>query len=698
MATLEAIVSVTDNASQKFGKMKGAARRFEQQLESIDRELDKIAAKLAMITSKKWTIELDYDRSMMGRAMTSGGGGFNPNMYMFGSQLAMAGNNKIIPGGGGGAAQAFREAKAEQDDKRRLKMFEGIGSGGGLTRTAFRVLPGIIGGAAEAVGMIGTTLGETFAVKFTGQAVDELTGFAAKLPGIFATVGKGVGGIGAAAAIAVPIVAALAMGLQVLGSLIFSLAVPIAAIIPALTAFGAAIAFVGLPMFQMFTKTKELVDQKEKLREELKQLTPGTDAYNKKLKELNKTQEELNKNGGEMVWGRATKLFEELKSAVFNEKNNKIFVDILDNILTALKPLIPVISDAVTKFATVFRDLFAQLGTWMNSGEGKSFLSRLLDENMVNLVRTLGAGIGKLVRLFGELSIAIAPVANVLFEKLNGWMDDLSGRLKSGESDLGGWLSEMMPIFTGAIGAIGQALKDLGNFFAEPEMKKYTMMFIEWFKKFIPQMISFFRDTIVKYGPMTISILKFIGKAIALIWSVLTKVLDPFVPIIKLLFDMMNVVIDVARAVLDHLAPAFDAARWAVEKILWPIQFVIDKIQALLDKLKLLDPRNWPGMIGGVISSGFGAEPDQMLDNVMTGRVNPKQAANAQRAADAARRTAQAQQFMGNGNSIININGPVNVPVVSTQNNPLVKTIQHAAQNTPTSSSPAGGARPSYGG
>ena len=698
MATLEAVVSVTDAASQKFGRMTGAARRFEQQLDDVNRELDKIAAKLAMLTSKKWTIHLDYDRNMMSRAMGGGGGGFNPNMYMFGNQLAFPGN-VAAPGGGGAIANA-RQAAQQEGRRNRFKGIEGIGTGGGMVRALFRTVPKLVVGAYQVGSKVGTALGETVGVFFTRMLPESMGGamkaVATKLP----MVAGGIASIGAVAAIAVPVVAALAMGLQVLGSMIFSLAVPIAAIIPALTALGAAIGFVGLPMFFMFSKTKELVDQKKKLREELKQLTPGTDAYNKKLKELNETQKELNKNGGEMVWGRATKLFEELKSAVFNEKNNKIFVDILDNILKALKPLIPVISDAVTKFATVFRDLFGELGRWMNSGEGKSFLSRLLDENMVNLVRTLGAGVGKLVRLFGELSIAIAPVANVLFGKLNSWMDDLSGRLKSGESDLGGWLSEMMPIFTGAIGAIGQALKDLGNFFAEPEMKKYTMMFIEWFKKFIPQMISFFRDTIVKYGPMTISILKFIGKAIALIWSVLTKVLEPFVPLIKLLFDVMNVVIDAARAVMDFLAPAFDAARIAVEKILWPIQFVIDKIQALLDKLKLLNPMNWPGAIGDAIASGFNQQPtDGMMNNPMTGRVNPKARADAQAAADASRRAAQAQQFRGNGGTIINISGPVNVPTVSSQRDGLPDWLRITAQNQPANrSNPSGGGRPAYGG
>ena len=697
MATLEAVVSVTDAASQKFGKMTGAARRFEQQLDDVNRELDKIAAKLAMLTSKKWTIHLDYDRNMMGRAVGGGGGGFNPNMYMFGNQLAFPGN--VAAPGGGGAIAAARQAAKKEGEKNRFKGIEGIGTGGGMVRALFRTVPKLVVGAYKVGSKVGTALGETVGVFFTRMLPESMGGamkaVATKLP----MVAGGIASIASVAAIAVPVVAALAMGLQVLGSMIFSLAVPIAAIIPALTALGAAIGFVGLPMFMMFSKTKELVDQKEKLREELKQLTPGTDAYNKKLKELNETQKELNKNGGEMVWGRATKLFEELKSAVFNEKNNKIFVDILDNILKALKPLIPVISDAVTKFATVFRDLFGELGRWMNSGEGKSFLSRLLDENMVNLVRTLGAGVGKLVRLFGELSIAIAPVANVLFGKLNSWMDDLSGRLKSGESDLGGWLSEMMPIFTGAIGAIGQALKDLGNFFAEPEMKKYTMMFIEWFKKFIPQMISFFRDTIVKYGPMTISILKFIGKAIALIWSVLTKVLDPFVPLIKLLFDLMNVVIDTARAVLNFLAPAFDAARIAIEKMLWPIQWVIDKIQALLDKLKLLNPLNWPGAIGDAISSGFSSASPEQLNTAMTGNINPKARADAQARADAARRTAQGQQFMGNGGTIINISGPVNVPTVSSQRDALPDWLRITAQNQPANrSNPSGGRRPAYGG
>ena len=700
MATLEAVVSVRDNASAKFTTMRRNARRFEQQLEDVNRELDKIGVKLAALTSKKWTIHLDYDRNLMGRALSGGGGGLNPNAAMLGVQLAARSGPNPGGSGGGGAALA-RAASGAVDGSDFKNDFSGLGTGGGFFRFIVRNAVPITKMLYNMGKMITEALVNTLAAFVSKGA--QATALGAKLASSLGKVGGVLTAIVVPATAIVSLVTAITMGLQVLGSLIFSLAVPIAAIIPALTALGAAIAFVGFPMFQMFSKTKELVDQKEKLREELKQLTPGTDAYNKKLKELNETQKELNKNGGELVWSRATKLFEELKSAVFNDKNNKIFVDILDNILLALKPLIPVISDAVTKFATVFRDLFAELARWMNSAEGSSFLSRLLDDNMVNLVRTLGAGVGKLVRLFGELSIAIAPVANVLFGKLNNWMDDLSGRLKSGESDLGGWLSEMMPIFTGAIGAIGQALKDLGNFFAEPEMKKYTMMFIEWFKKFVPQLVSFFRDTITKYGPMTISILKFIGKAIALIWSVLTKVLEPFVPLIKLLFDVLNVVIDVARAVLDQLAPAFSAARVVVQGLLWPIQWVIDKIQALLDKLKLLDPRNWPGMLGnlfgGLASSAFGGESPERLNNPMTGNISPKQRADAEAAANASRRAAQAQQFMGNGGTNVIINGPVNVPAVSSQSQEhIMRTFGIAIQNTPTSASPAGGRRPAYGG
>ena len=79
MATLEAVVSVRDNASSKFATMRQNARRFEQQLEGVNRELDKIGLKLAALTSKKWTIHLDYDRNLMGRALSGGGGGFNPN-------------------------------------------------------------------------------------------------------------------------------------------------------------------------------------------------------------------------------------------------------------------------------------------------------------------------------------------------------------------------------------------------------------------------------------------------------------------------------------------------------------------------------------------------------------------------------------------------------------------------------------------
>ena len=719
MATLEAVVSVTDAASQKFGKMTGAARRFEQQLDAVNRELDKIAAKLATLTSKRWTIHLDYDRNMMGRAMNSGGGGFNPNMYMFGNQLAFPGVSGPGSGGGGGinALELATARREESNRKRRYRPIEGIGTGGGAVRAAFRILPGVISSVAAIGETIGTRLGETIGIKMTAKLVQNLgqvgSGVIGQLPKLLGAAGAGIAGLAAAAAIAVPVVTALVMGLTVLGTLLFSLAVPLAAIIPALTAFGAALGFVGLPMFMMFNKTKQLVDQKEKLREELKQLTPGTDAYNKKLKELNKTQEELNKNGGEKVWTRATKLFEELKSAVFNDKNNKIFVDILDNIITALKPLIPMISDAVTTFATIFRDLFAELGTFMRSAEGQDFFKRLLGPDTQKLVGTLGRGIGWLVRLFGELSIAIAPVANVLFEKLNGWMESLSGRLKSGESDLGGWLSDMMPVFTGAIGAIGQAIKDIANFFAEPAIKKFTMDFIGWFKKFIPQMIAFFRDTMIKYGPMTIEILKFIGKSIAVIWSALTKVLQPFVPFITLLFRVLNIMIDMTRFVHEAMSPVFDGIRKIWEIILTPVNKFWDLIQNGLEWLKgnktfqqVLEPVYWlfekiKAIMEWIVNSPvfkFGKAIVSTIADGFTGTEGNGNIPDNMRAGVAAQRSALVNAGAVSGGTVINVaKMDVHSGTANTAD-AVAKQVKTRTQNSPWGPSPAGGAMPAFGG
>ena len=613
MATLEAIVSVKDNASSKFTTMRANAQRFERQLEGVNRELDKIGIKLAALTSKKWTINLDYDRNLMGRAM--GGGGLNPNAGMFGPQLALPATPN--PGGnnsGGDVSRAVR-SRIDADREKRVSLgrgFGGLGSGGG----AFRFISRSLLPLAFSVGSsVGSTLGKGMADSLGNVLAKSAKGaeLAGKLAPMFTKLGGGIGSLVAIAAVAVPGVTALTMALTVLGTLLFSLAVPIAALIPAITALGGAFAFVGLPMFMMFSQTKQLVDQKKKLREELEQLTPGTEQYNQKLKELNKTEEELRKNGGAVVWERATKVFEELKSAVFNDRNNKVFVDILDNIITALKPLIPIISEAVYQFSIIFRDLFAELGVFMQSAEGDSFFKRLFGKDTLGLVRTLAQGVGWLVRLFGELSIAIAPVANVLFKKLNGWMEDLSGRLKSGESDLGGWLSDMMPVFTGAMSAIGAAVKGLANFFAEPAIKKYTTDFIQWFKDLIPQAIAFFRETIVKYGPVTIKIFQLIGNVIRVIWTLLTKIIEPFLPFTELGYDILNIFLRMQNALME-LSPLGEKVRDAFELAIWPFKKIWEFVEKIVEKLENNSLYKLISGIAGVFTGPSEEEREQAVN------------------------------------------------------------------------------------
>ena len=456
MATLEAVVNVRDNASTKFTTMRASARRFEVQLESIDRQLTKIAAKLTALTSKRWTIQLDYDRNSMARALNGGGGGLNPNVGFFGTQLAARPNpggyrsDGLVSGdpqdeGGLGTRIRLRDEKGKDTRSRLLSGLGGLGSGGGGIRFLTR---GIIPAAMQIGNALGSTIGDQLGTSIMNlTAGSKVAKAGATLGRAGAAAGGGIGSLAGAAAIIVPIVAALGQGLAVLGNMIMSLGVPIMSIVPALTAFGGALGFVGLPMFYLFSKTKELVDQKEQLREQLKQLTPGTEAYKKKLEELNEVQEKLNKMGTEQVWERATKLMEKVKAAVFSPANTKLMIDTFDNVLLSLTNMIPLVAKSVGEFTSIFRDLFAELSEYTKTSEFRDWWSRTFGPGTQNLVETLGKGIGYLVKLFGELTAVIAPVAVVLFDKLNNWMSSLSDRLSSGETDLQSWLTKMLDPF-----------------------------------------------------------------------------------------------------------------------------------------------------------------------------------------------------------------------------------------------------------
>ena len=678
MAELTAIVSVKDNSSDKFQKMKESARRYEMRLESINRELDKINAKLIALTSRRWTIHLDTDRDTMGSLLRGSGnqtlGSTALNQVATGPGGEWSNRRRKVGGGFASAVDAAKEAAPGGKKESRF-----VRSGSGFTmRALIRTIIYPLLRAAVSIGVVvGQALAKSLVAVFSQvaySAVDSGSKFVKAL----GKLGGGIGGIAAAAAIAVPAVAALSMALTVLGTLIFSLAVPLAAIIPLLTALGGALAFAVVPAFMWISNTKKLVDQKKQLREQLSRLTPGTAEYTAKLKELNEVQKDLDKNGGEYIYTKAMEMWEKAKEAIFNTKNNQMFVDTINSLLLALEPLIPIVSDLVYKFTGAFKVLFDELGSWIKSNDGESWFQRVFGPDMIKFVLVLGRGIGYLVELFGELSVAILPVAIRLFEKLNSWMDGLSKRLKSGESDLGGWLSDMMPVFTGAMSAIGAAIKGLANFFAEPEIKKFTMMFIDWFKAIIPKAISFFRDTLIKYGPITITYFKVFGKVIALLWSVLTKVFDVFAPLLKVGLDAIGVLLDVARVLLEFLAPGFEAAGAAIDKMLTPLKWLVEKLQELIDKLKLLDPRNWPGAIkNGFTQEWEGGE----FRNPFTGKTHdPNAVVAADRAEAERRRKAGAAQFMGNGRSNV-----MNVQTVIVNNpadtNPLMQAVARVKEN-----------------
>ena len=610
MATLEAVVNVRDNASTKFTTMRASARRFEVQLESIDRQLTKIAAKLTALTSKKWTIQLDYDRNNLARALNSGGGGLNPNVGFFGTQLAARPNpggyrsDGFVSGdpqdeGGFGTRIRLRDEKGRDTRRRFFSGIGGLGSGGGGIRFLTR---GIIPAAMQIGGALGSTIGEQLGTSIGNlAAASKVAKAGAMLGRAGAVAGGGLGSVAGAAAVIVPIVAALGQGLAILGNMIMSLGVPIMSIVPALTAFGGALGFVGLPMFYLFSKTKELVDQKEQLREQLKQLTPGTEAYKKKLEELNEVQEKLNKMGTEQVWERATKLMEKVKEAVFSPANTKLMIDTFDNILLSLTKMIPLVAKSVGEFTTIFRDLFAELSEYTNTSEFRDWWSRTFGPGTQNLVETLGRGIGYLVKLFGELTAVIAPVAVVLFDKLNNWMSSLSDRLSSGETDLQSWLTKMLDPFLTLVSTLSMMIKNLANFVARPKIIEYTERFLNWLNQAWPRFLNWLYELVDMYGEDVISFLKWLGEAIKLVWSTLEAAYAFIQPFLSMALSISTELIKIGQDVAYFFRDAFG---WVYD-LIGGIRELINWIKGIGNAL-----RDIP-ILGNFFSGGEGGGDDR---------------------------------------------------------------------------------------
>ena len=608
MAELTAVVDVRDKASSKFQTMKESARRFEMQLNDVSRELDVINAKLMALTSRRWTIHLDTDRGMGG---LGGSRVVGPNGLMAPDPGAV--NAYGDPYGGRVTpAQAARRTLPEGNERRRNNI-AGIGSGGTGRFFMRRLIMPLMAFAFRGGAMLGEALGFGLMKAFTGLARDQLESVP-KWIKMMGKVGGGFAGLAAAAAVVIPIVSALTIGLGVLGNIIFSLAVPIAAIIPLLTAVGASLAFAVVPMFMWISKTKELVDQKKQLREQLSRLTPGTAEYAAKLKELNEVQKDLDKNGGEYIYTKAMEMWEKAKEMIFSPKNTQMFVDTLDSILRALEPLIPIVSDLIYKFTGVFKGLFDELGGWFRSAEGKSWFDRVFGPDMVKLVGTLGRGIGFLVELFGELSAAIAPVANILFEKLNNWMNGLSERLKTGESDLGGWLMSMMNTFTLLASVVGAAIKHVANFLADPVVQSYTQKFLNWFKEMVPKAMSFMKDVFVKYGPLVITVLKVIGNLIRIIWNGLENSWAIFSPLAEVIWEIVNNILGGIADMQTAFQPALELIGVALKAlVVVPLQMTLGLLVKLIEKMEGVK-NSWigkaVGWFAGPILGGWGNDED----------------------------------------------------------------------------------------
>ena len=552
MATLEAVVSVHDNASSKFTTMKASAKRFEMQLESINRELDKIAIKLTALTARRWVIRLDVDRSgLPGRASSINPVAMNPNAHFLEGQFAQPGGELPydISDGQGGPQGISRAAAPLANEKGRAVRrrfgsgFGGLGSSGGTFRFITRgLLPLVTRSGAGIGGFLGELVGRTL-----GQIIGksrELTGSLKTLAKAFRLVGAGAGAFAALSGSLMTIIAGLAQGIGVLVGLIWSLGAPLAAIFPLLVGLGAAIGAVALPMAYLFTQTKNLVDEKEKLTEELNKLTPGTEEYNAKLKELKETQDKLDKFGTEKVWMRAKKFVEEAKSQIFNERNGRLFVDVFDNMLHNAKNVLPLFSKSVGDFATVFRNLFAQMGAFTSSSGFKDWWGRVFGANTQALVYDMGAALGRIVMAFGDLGAAVAPAASTMMQDLAGWAKGLSERLTSKDSDLGKWVSDVYPIFKRIVEVLGGLIKYIGNFIAQPHVKEFILMFVNWFYDIGRELVDFISRMILEYGDYVRYFLKVLGKAIRAVFVLIEMGMKVAEPFLRILFRIVELVAD----------------------------------------------------------------------------------------------------------------------------------------------------------
>lgn len=631
MSTLRAAVEISDRTSAKFDRMAAAAKRFEKQIDSLSDKINRLQMRLEALGSKRISPKLDLDTTEFDRKMAEA----KAKMALihqsdWGASLGGAGIPSI-PGGGGSSSEAASGGSAGGPvviGRNRRVTTGGIsqinnGVGGFIS---FLVRAPIL--IYKAVSKIEKILEPVFTTffKFIGRGLDKLGDQFGKLDSAFNAVGgtliklapalasgtAGFAAIGIAAALLVPILGGLSQVLLVVISLLGALLVPIGAVLPIVASFFGVILAGVVPMFMWIKQTKDLVDQKTKLEDRLKTLTPGTKEYADTLLQLADTQKKLNESGGESIYNKISAFGSQLKAAVFTPGNQEIFTKALEEGLRAIQPLLPVITNAVAGFSQVIANVMKQLADFTNSPQGMKEINGLV-QALVPIAQLAGEATGKLARMFMNLTRALAPIAGFLLKEFNDWMDKLNKRLSTtaGQRSIQEWMTSMYPVFQQMVVVVKEFVVGLVDM--AREAAPLAISFLSWLRDVGPKIVEWIQHMSERWGPIFWDMLGVIGRLFGVVGSLVESMAERFAPVIAILFGeggTMDKAIDITETLIgwfDKIAPAIDPvsdgfkfAAMMLDLVIAGMKWVIDNIGKFKDawdwvgdKLGKLDPRNW---------------------------------------------------------------------------------------------------------
>lgn len=600
MATLSAVVDIQDRASAKFDRLTASAAKFERELGKVDRKLKSLETQIARLNAMRIRIQVDMD---MGAAQAK--------MAALRAEIAALSASDVNIGSRLNAGLNIDDVdinpidRIQQTGRQRQNVgFQRLDNGlVGVLSTAMnvgRVMYNFLTPAFEL--LFGNVL------KVTGGLLRMIPGLGgvgsglASMAPALASAAAGLVSLGVVAASAISILGGLAMGVQVLASALVSLLVPLAALLPIAGAFFGAIGLGVAPIIFWTMQTKKLVDQKKQLQDQLSKLTPGTQEYIDKQKELNEVQKELNENGGEFIFGKMNGFLDEIQKAIFTESNRQTFIDILNEGMNALRPLLPIISEGVSKFGQVILTLVKEFGEFTKSAGGQAFFRDIIN-SVLPVFYQLGQVLGLVAKLFGQIMIAAAPIAEILLKEFAGWLKGITDNLSKpgGLKGMRGFFAEMYPVFKDLVLAVKDfviIIIQLGRAGAP-----LARQFFGWLREIMPKVVDFLIRMGQKYGPLFLKIVGAIFKAIGMVWSIVEPLASAFLPIAEKLFEISGFIADVIKAVFEWSASldpigaisdiikiAWEGLKGLAEAIVAPFKWLWERMKDFADFFSGLNP------------------------------------------------------------------------------------------------------------